>query len=174
MNIDFGREFKMTTKGTKNNLDLVRELVQLIKDNDLAEIELEQSDKDSESIYVRVSRQKDTPSQLLPLSQSEFPSIQTQRENHENAKEFIAAPSIENNPGTLLSPMVGTVYLAPEPEANPFVQIGDKVVAGQTILIVEAMKTLNQIPAVKDGVITRILVEDGTPVEYGSPLVVIE
>ena len=164
----------MTIKGNKNNLDLIKELVQLIKDNDLAEIELEQSDKDSESIYVRVSRQKDTPSTMLSKSQSEFPSIQTQHEKSENIKELAATPILENNPGTLLSPMVGTVYLAPEPEANPFVQIGDKVVVGQTILIVEAMKTLNQIPAVKDGVIKRILVEDGTPVEYGSPLVVIE
>jgi acetyl-CoA carboxylase biotin carboxyl carrier protein len=164
----------MTTKGSKNNLDLVKELVQLIKENDLAEIELEQSDKDSESIYVRVTGQKGTPSPMTSKPQSETPMVQTQRETNENVKELTAVPTLENNPGTLLSPMVGTVYLAPEPEADVFVQIGDKVVAGQTILIVEAMKTLNQIPAVKDGVIKRILVEDGTPVEYGSPLVVIE
>ena len=74
----------------------------------------------------------------------------------------------------MLSPMVGTVYLAPEPDSSPFVQVGDKVTVGQTILIVEAMKTLNQIPAVKNGVVKRILVEDGMPVEYGSPLVIIE
>jgi acetyl-CoA carboxylase biotin carboxyl carrier protein len=164
----------MTTKGNKNNLDLVKELVQIIKENDLSEIELEHSDKDSDSVYVRVSKQNDNPSPLRSNSHSGLPSLQIQHENKDSTTEPTVTPNIESDPGTLLSPMVGTVYLAPEPEAKPFVQIGDNVEVGQTILIVEAMKTLNQIPAVKGGVITRILVEDGTPVEYGSPLVVIE
>jgi acetyl-CoA carboxylase biotin carboxyl carrier protein len=164
----------MTTKGNKNNLDLIKELVQLIKQNDLAEIELEHSDKDSESVYVRVSRQNDVLLPQVSKLQSASPTLPIRNENADGAKEPLKTPTIENDPGTLLSPMVGTVYLAPEPDSSPFVQVGDKVTIGQTILIVEAMKTLNQIPAVKNGVIKRILVEDGMPVEYGSPLAVIE
>ena len=164
----------MTTKGNKNNLDLIKELVQLIKENDLAEIELEHSDKDSESVYVRVSRQNDVLLPQVSKLQSASPTLPIRNENVDGVKEPLKTSTIENDPGTLLSPMVGTVYLAPEPDSSPFVQVGDKVTIGQTILIVEAMKTLNQIPAVKNGVIKRILVEDGMPVEYGSPLAVIE
>ena len=164
----------MTTKGTKNNLDLIKELVQLVKENDLSEIELEHSEKDSDTVYVRVSRQNDLSLSAAQKSQSTETSVSILNENKGAIKEPPKTSNIENDPDTLLSPMVGTVYLAPEPDSNPFVQVGDKVIIGQTILIVEAMKTLNQIPAVKNGVIKRILVEDGMPVEYGSPLVVIE
>lgn len=164
----------MTTKGNKSSLDLIKELVHLIKENDLSEIELEHSDKDSESVYVRVSRQNDVLLPQVSKLQSASPALPIQNENSDVAKEPLKTTTIENDPGTLLSPMVGTVYLAPEPNSSPFVQIGDKVTIGQTILIVEAMKTLNQIPAVKNGVVKRILVEDGMPVEYGSPLAIIE
>ena len=90
-----------------------------------------------------------------------------------------AAPAGEagdaaNHPGAVKSPMVGTVYVAPEPGAAPFVKVGDSVNAGQTLLIVEAMKTMNQIPAPRGGVVTQILFEDGQPVEYGEPLLIIE
>jgi len=164
----------MTTKGNKSSLDLIKELVQLIKENDLSEIELERSDKDSESVYVRVSRQNDVLLPQVSKLQSSTPALPIRNENTDGAKDPLKTSTIENDPGTLLSPMVGTVYLAPEPDSRPFVQVGDKVTIGQTILIVEAMKTLNQIPAVKNGVVKRILVEDGMPVEYGSPLVIIE
>ena len=76
--------------------------------------------------------------------------------------------------GAVTSPMVGTVYLQAEPGSEPFISIGDKITEGQTILIVEAMKTMNQIPAPKSGKVARILVEDGTPVEFGTPLIIIE
>ena len=164
----------MTTKGNGKNLDLIKELVQLVKENDLSEIELEQSDKGSESVYVRVSRQNDVILPPVSKSHSSSPALPIKNEDTDGTKDPTKIPNIENDPGTLLSPMVGTVYLAPEPDSNPFVQVGDKVITGQTILIVEAMKTLNQIPAVKNGVIKRILVEDGMPVEYGRPLAVIE
>ena len=164
----------MTTRGNKKSLDLIKELVHLIKENDLSEIELEHSDKDSESVYVRVSRQNDVLLPQVSKLQSASPALPIRNENVDDKKEPLKTPAIENDPGTLLSPMVGTVYLAPEPDSSPFVQVGDKVTIGQTILIVEAMKTLNQIPAVKNGVVKRILVEDGMPVEYGSPLAVIE
>ena len=164
----------MTIKENKNNLDLVKEMVQLIKENDLSEIELERSDKDSDSVYIRISRIIDSSTSQVSASQSGSTALPILRENIVNDKKPTENSNVENNPGALLSPMVGTVYLASEPDASPFVQVGDRVVTGQTILIVEAMKTLNQIPAIKGGIIKRILVEDGTPVEYGSPLVVIE
>jgi acetyl-CoA carboxylase biotin carboxyl carrier protein len=78
------------------------------------------------------------------------------------------------HPGAVTSPMVGTAYLAPEPGAAPFVTVGATVAEGQTLLIIEAMKTMNQIPSPRAGVVRRILIEDGTPVEYGAPLMIVE
>jgi acetyl-CoA carboxylase biotin carboxyl carrier protein len=90
------------------------------------------------------------------------------------AKAAPAADDLASNPGTLTSPMVGTAYLSPEPGKPAFAAVGTKVSEGQTVLIIEAMKTMNQIPAHKSGTIARILVEDSAPVEYGQPLAVIE
>ena len=164
----------MAIKGNKTNLDLIKELVKLIKENDLSEIEIEQSDNNSESTYVRVSSAKEPVSTVMPQPQTTTLSSEELKDNSSESQEILPNSNIENHPGTLLSPMVGTVYLAPEPDASPFVNIGDKITAGQTVLIVEAMKTLNQIPATKDGIVKRILVDDGTPVEFGSPLIIIE
>jgi acetyl-CoA carboxylase biotin carboxyl carrier protein len=87
-----------------------------------------------------------------------------------------AAPvsDIAQHPGMVPSPMVGTVYWASEPGARPFIEVGAKVTAGQTLLIIEAMKTMNQIPSPRAGTVTQILIEDGQPVEFGEPLVIIE
>ena len=164
----------MTIKGNKSNLDLVKELAKLIKESDLSEIEIEHSDENSGSIYVKVSRLRENNVPVLSNSPTAAPKIELAQEHMNNERKEPTSLSIENDPGTLLSPMVGTVYLAPEPNAEPFVKIGDKVKIGQTVIIVEAMKTLNQIPATKGGIIKRILVEDGTPVEFGSPLIVVE
>ena len=81
---------------------------------------------------------------------------------------------LAKHPGAVTSPMVGTAYRGPEPGAKPFVDIGSKVVAGETLLIIEAMKTMNQIPAPRSGTVTQILIEDGQPVEFGEPLMIIE
>ena len=81
---------------------------------------------------------------------------------------------MSKHPGAVTSPMVGTAYWAPEPGAKPFIDVGTKVSAGQTLLIIEAMKTMNQIPSPRAGTVTQILVEDGQPVEFGEPLVIIE
>ena len=164
----------MTIKGNKSELDLIKELAKIIKERDLSEIEMEQSNKNSESTYVRVSRVSDNSIAVPSHPQVTVPNTQISNNTITEQTEPPPSSNLENHPGILQSPMVGTVYLAPEPEAAPFVKIGDRVSIGQTILIVEAMKTLNQIPATQDGVIKRILVEDGTPVEFGSPLVVIE
>ena len=90
------------------------------------------------------------------------------------AKATAPADDLASNPGTLTSPMVGTAYLSPEPGKPVFAAVGSRVSEGQTILIIEAMKTMNQIPAHKSGVVARILVDDASPVEYGQPLAVIE
>ena len=165
----------MAIKGNKNNLELVKELVKLVKENELTEIEIEQSDNNSESTYVRVSRSKENVSSVISQPQMVTPNLEPIKDTvASESQQTSGDTNIENHPGTLLSPMVGTVYLASEPDAEPFVKIGDIVTVGQTVLIVEAMKTLNQIPASKDGIVKRILVEDGTPVEFGSPLIIIE
>jgi acetyl-CoA carboxylase biotin carboxyl carrier protein len=85
-----------------------------------------------------------------------------------------AVADLAKHPGVVPSPMVGTAYWAPEPGAKPFIEVGTKVSAGQTLLIIEAMKTMNQIPSPRAGTVTQILVEDGQPVEFGEPLVIIE
>jgi acetyl-CoA carboxylase biotin carboxyl carrier protein len=85
-----------------------------------------------------------------------------------------AAADLANHPGLVPSPMVGTAYWSPEPGAKPFIEVGTRVTAGQTLLIIEAMKTMNQIPSPRAGTVTQILVEDGQPVEFGEPLVIIE
>jgi acetyl-CoA carboxylase biotin carboxyl carrier protein len=86
----------------------------------------------------------------------------------------IAASDLSKHPGVVPSPMVGTAYLAPEPGARPYVEVGSQVRAGQTVLIVEAMKTMNQIPAPRSGRVVQILIEDAQPVEFGEPLMIIE
>jgi acetyl-CoA carboxylase biotin carboxyl carrier protein len=91
-----------------------------------------------------------------------------------SASATAGAADLANHPGVVPSPMVGTAYWAPEPGAKPFIEVGAKVTAGQTLLIIEAMKTMNQIPSPRDGTVTQILVEDGQPVEFGEPLVIIE
>jgi acetyl-CoA carboxylase biotin carboxyl carrier protein len=90
------------------------------------------------------------------------------------AAQPAAVADIAKHPGVVPSPMVGTAYWAPEPGAKPFIEVGTKVAAGQTLLIIEAMKTMNQIPSPRAGTVTQILVEDGQPVEFGEPLVIIE
>ena len=85
-----------------------------------------------------------------------------------------SAGDVSKHPGAVPSPMVGTVYRAPEPGARPFVDIGSKVNVGDTLIIIEAMKTMNQIPSPKAGTVTQILIEDGQPVEFGEPLLIIE
>jgi acetyl-CoA carboxylase biotin carboxyl carrier protein len=142
--------------------ELIRELANLLKETELSEIEIEQDD-----LRVRVAR---TVQVVAPVAAS-APAA---------AAPSAAAPAAAaggdpaKHPGAVLSPMVGTGYLAPEPGARPFVEVGAQVRQGQTILIVEAMKTMNAIPAPKAGTVKEILVEDGQPVEFGEALMIIE
>lgn len=154
--------------------DLIRTIAELVNDANLAEIELEQDD-----FRIRVTRTfaKEMVQVAAPAYGAPAPTVQPAAPAASAVATPAAAPAPEDlasSPNTLTSPMVGTAYLSPEPGAKVFVEVGSKVSEGQTVLIIEAMKTMNQIPAHKSGTVSRILVDDASPVEYGEPLVVIE
>ena len=153
---------------SKSSIDdsaLIRELALLLDETSLTEIEIERA-----GLRVRVARN-------ISISAAMPPSMAPVAHAPVAAAAAPAAASVADfasHPGVVPSPMVGTAYFAPEPGAKPFIEVGARVTAGQTLLIIEAMKTMNQIPAPRAGTVTQILVEDGTPVEYGEPLVIIE
>ncbi|HVX99921.1 MAG TPA: acetyl-CoA carboxylase biotin carboxyl carrier protein [Pseudorhodoplanes sp.] len=139
--------------------DLIRQLAKLLEETGLSEIEIEQDDN-----RIRVGRGSRAVAAAAPPPAAPAPA----------SAAAPAAADPARHPGAVTSPMVGTAYLAPAPGARPFVEVGSQVKAGDTLLIVEAMKTMNQIPATRSGKVTQILVEDGQPVEFGEPLVIIE
>ncbi len=145
-------------------LDLIRSLAGILDETGLSEIELDQK-----GTRVRVSRvMTGVASVAAPM-----PVHAPVAHHHGAAAATVKAPEADH-PGTVRSPMVGTVYRSPSPEAAPFVEVGSEVKLGQTLLIIEAMKTMNQIPAPRAGKITHVFVESGQPVEFGEPLAVIE
>jgi acetyl-CoA carboxylase biotin carboxyl carrier protein len=154
---------------SKSSIDdsaLIRELALLLDETSLTEIEIERA-----GLRVRVARNISIaamPSSIAPSAHSPVAAAP--------AATTEAAPLADfaNHPGVVPSPMVGTAYWSPEPGAKPFIEVGTRVTAGQTLLIIEAMKTMNQIPSPRAGTVTQILVEDGQPVEFGEPLVIIE
>ncbi|MFC0242677.1 acetyl-CoA carboxylase biotin carboxyl carrier protein [Rhodopseudomonas telluris] len=141
---------------------LIRELALLLDETNLTEIEIERA-----GLRVRVARNVSIAASV-PASYAVAPTAAAATSVES------AAVDIAKHPGVVPSPMVGTVYWAPEPGAKPFIEVGQRVSAGETLFIVEAMKTMNQIPSPRAGTVTQILVEDGQPVEFGEPLVVIE
>jgi acetyl-CoA carboxylase biotin carboxyl carrier protein len=148
--------------------DLVRELANLIADTDLSEIEVEKGD-----LRIRVARMV-TAAVTVPVAAPATIGPAPVVAPPPTAAEAAAAKPGAPHPGTVLSPMVGTAYRKPSPEAKDFVEVGSKVQAGDKVLLVEAMKTFNEIVAPRAGTVTAIFVDDGTPVEYGEPLLVIE
>lgn len=146
--------------------DLVRELAELIKQTDLTEIEVEKGDL---RIYVarQITTHVQVPASVAAPAATVAPAQAV-------ATPVSAPQKSAVHPGTVPSPMVGTAYRRPSPDAKPFVEVGSVVKAGEKIILVEAMKTFNDIVAPRDGTVTAIFVEDGTPVEYGEPLLVIE
>ena len=145
--------------------DLIRELADLLGETGLSEIEIERK-----GFRIRVARTMHVGTQAVPGPSSTPPVGPS-----EVAGNGVAGTAeYAEHAGVVKSPMVGTAYRAPEPGAPPFVDIGTTVREGDTLIIVEAMKTMNHIPAPRSGKITVIMVEDGDPVEYGEPLVVIE
>ena len=151
----------------KHGIDqtLIRDLANILNETDLTEIEVEQDD-----LRIRVSRAGTPQYVQAPIAApvAAAPAVAT--------AAVAATPAAEarNNKNAVTAPMVGTAYLSPAPGARAFIEVGASVKEGQTILIIEAMKTMNQIPAPRSGKVTEILVQDASPVEYGEPLIVIE
>ena len=142
--------------------EAIRDLAKLLDETGLSEIEIQQ-----DGVSIRVARDLNTST---PRARSPETSIAVAA-----AAAAVAAPiEPSQHPGLVASPMVGVAYLGPEPGARPFVEVGGQVKTGETLIIIEAMKTMNQIPAPRSGTVTQILVEDGQPVEYGEPLLIIE
>src|SRR5579871_3915793 len=155
---------KSTEKFSNEDSALIRELALLLDETSLTEIEIERA-----GLRVRVARNIAIAAAVPPQAATMLPAQAV-------AAPTAATPAADfaNHPGAVPSPMVGTAYWSPEPGAKPFIEVGSKVSAGQTLLIIEAMKTMNQIPSPRAGTVTQILVEDGQPVEFGEPLVIIE
>lgn len=153
--------------GKKLNIDaaLIAELSQLLEQNNLTEIEVQSGQQ-----RVKISRGGGVPVAMAAPAAA----APTRLSQAANAVTPIKDAGDGKHPGAVPSPMVGTAYLSPEPGAKPFIEEGSKVKAGQTLLIVEAMKTMNAIPSPRAGTVTKILVDNGQPVEYGEPLVIIE
>jgi acetyl-CoA carboxylase biotin carboxyl carrier protein len=147
--------------------DLIRELAALLKETELSEIEVEQGD-----FRIRISCHVAPAPTQVTYTEAPRPGEAPPMAGGAEPPKSLADPA--RHPGAVPSPMVGTVYRASDPKAKPFVEVGDEVKVGQTILIVEAMKHMNEVAAPHGGKVVAILVEDSQPVEYGQPLMIIE
>ncbi|WOI55277.1 acetyl-CoA carboxylase biotin carboxyl carrier protein [Palleronia sp. LCG004] len=162
----------MTDTPHDGDVSFIKALAELLRENDLTELRVKREYGEDDSLDVRVSR-----GQVMAVPAPPPPSLPGPAQTSGAAP---AAPSSEpeadlsSDLGAVTSPMVGTAYLAPEPGASNFVVPGDAVQEGQTLLIIEAMKTMNHIPAPRAGIVRRIIVEDGAPVEFGAPLMILE
>ena len=153
----------------------IEALAKLLQENDLTELEVMRDYGENDSLNVRVSRAKEVVQQITaPVAAAPAPAAATPAAAPAADAPAATSDDPASHPGAVPSPMVGTAYLQAEPGSPSFVNVGDTVSEGQTLLIVEAMKTMNQIPAPRAGKVTRILVEDGSPVEFGAPLMIIE
>lgn len=161
----------MTKKTHDADVTFIQALAELLRENDLTELEVMREYAENDSLNVRVCRggvQMPAPvmSATVPAAPQHAPAVSAP------AAEPDTDPA--SHPGAVPSPMVGTIYLQAEPGAPTFVNVGESVSEGDTLLIIEAMKTMNHIPAPRAGTVRRILVEDGGAVEYGAPLMIIE
>lgn len=143
--------------------DLIRELADLLTETGLSEIEIEHDD-----MRIRVARTVAAVAAAAPAPVTHPAPVVAKID------PAVAPGDLSGHAGAVLSPMVGTAFRAAEPGGRPYVDVGDAVREGQTLLIIEAMKTMNQIPAPRAGTVTQVMVEDGQPVEYGEPLMIIE
>jgi acetyl-CoA carboxylase biotin carboxyl carrier protein len=158
---------KPAAKISGSDSALIRELALLLDETSLTEIEIERA-----GLRVRVARNISIAASVASVptaigATGLAPAVAA-------STAPTAAVDLSKHPGAVPSPMVGTAYWAPEPGAKPFIEVGARVSVGQTLLIIEAMKTMNQIPSPRAGTVTQILIEDGQPVEFGEPLVIIE
>ncbi len=167
----------MPNKTHDADVAFIRALAELLNENDLTELQVKRDYDENDSLNVRVSRKQEivaqvaTPVAAAPVATAPAaaPASPAAVSTADSPEEDPAA-----HPGAVTSPMVGTVYMQAEPGAPSFVQTGATVAEGDTLLIIEAMKTMNHIPAPRSGTVKRILIEDGAAVEYGAPLMIIE
>ena len=165
----------MSKKSTDSDVAFIQALAELLQTNELTEIEVMREYGEDDSINVRVSRQKE----VVAATPAPMAAPVTAAPAAPATPAAPTAPAVANedpasHPGAVTSPMVGTVYMQAEPGAPAFISVGASVAEGDTLMIVEAMKTMNHIPAPRAGTVKRILVEDGATIEYGAPLVIIE
>jgi acetyl-CoA carboxylase biotin carboxyl carrier protein len=161
---------------TKNNRDqdveFIKALAELLNENDLTELSVKREYGEDDTLNVRVSRATTVVQQVAAPAVVAAPVATAPGAAAPAAVAAVDDPA--SHPGAVTSPMVGTVYMQAEPGAAPFISVGASIAEGDTLLIIEAMKTMNQIPSPRSGTIKRILVEDGGAVEFGAPLVIIE
>lgn len=152
----------------------IKSLAELLNASDLADLSVKREYGEHDRLTVSLS--KHGKQVLMHAAPAAAPAVAPAPVSHSTSGASAAAASDDpaDLPGIVTSPMVGTVYLAAEPGTPPFVQVGQQVSEGDTLLIVEAMKTMNHIPATRSGTVKRILVDDGSPVEFGAPLMVVE
>jgi len=162
----------MTNKSHEADVAFIQALAELLRENDLTELQVKRAYAEDDSLNVRVSRAQpqmiSAPVQVaaaVPVAGAEAPAP---------VASAVVNEDPASHPGAVTSPMVGTVYMQAEPGSPAFVSVGAQIAEGDTLLIVEAMKTMNHIPAPKSGTVKRILVGDGDAVEFGAPLVILE
>ncbi|SFO21990.1 biotin carboxyl carrier protein [Roseovarius lutimaris] len=162
----------MSNKSHESDVAFVKALAELLNENDLTELSVKREYGEDDTLNVRVSRRGETVTTQITAAPVAAPPAAA-------AAATAAAPvppteDPASHPGAVTSPMVGTVYTQAEPGVPAFVSVGTQVAEGDTLLIIEAMKTMNHIPAPRAGTVKRILIEDGAAVEYGAPLMIIE
>jgi acetyl-CoA carboxylase biotin carboxyl carrier protein len=153
------------------DVSFIRALAELLRENDLTELQVKREYGESDSLNVRVRRQTQV---VTHVAAAAAPPMAASAAPAQAAAVATLPEDPAAHPGVVTSPMVGTVYLQSEPGTQPFVTVGQAVKEGETLLIIEAMKTMNQIPAPRSGTVKRILIEDGAPAEYGAPLMILE
>ena len=168
----------MSNHPKDKDVAFIEALAELLNRNELSELSVTREYGEDDSLEVRIVKHPPPAAAAPVYHAAPAPAPAAVAAAPATAAPTLAAAAASDDPaqhpGAVTSPMVGTVYLAAEPGAQPFVSVGAQVAAGQTVLIIEAMKTMNQIPAPRAGTVRRILVEDGTPVEYGAPLMIID
>ena len=162
----------MTKKNRDQDVEFIQSLAKLLNQNELTELEVSREYGETDKINVRVSKSGSRQAYQVATQQPSMTPAVAPMPQEGSSDQNINDPV--SHPGAVTSPMVGTVYMQAEPGAEPFISVGSSVSEGDTLLIVEAMKTMNQIPSPKSGTVKRIFVEDGAAVEFGSPLVVVE
>ena len=163
----------MSKQSTDADVAFIQALAELLNKNDLTEIAVKREYGEDDSLDVRVVKQANIVTTHAAAPASVYAAV-APAAGGASAPGAATIDDPAQHPGAVTSPMVGTVYLSAEPGATPFVAVGAQVTEGQTVLIIEAMKTMNHIPAPRAGTVRRIVVEDGSAVEYGAPLMIIE